>query len=333
MGLSELFIWIIVFILAYLVIYYLADYLIDMLKDFSHRWKISPVVSGILILGIDLEESIVSILAAANKLPYLALGNLIGNTVIAIAISFGIPSLLMTFKMEEIPRFYLVMMVLLGGMVLSSMMLPQYLFVFGAVNIALFSSYFLYTIRLQKNHANSQKMDLSESFRELQHETREECAEEDDFESLERTLVKIGGCLVVIFIAGELLVLSAENIIDILGFDESFFGLVIMAFVTNVEEFWLIVKAIQKHQVALGVSAEIGKISWNLSLIHGISAILLQEFAYRPVMVYGAIIMSFSVLLLAVSIYFKKMTRLQSLLFIGMLVIFLSLNVHYLFVP
>ncbi len=47
-------------------------------------------------------------------------------------------------------------------------------------------------------------------------------------------LASIG--LVFIFIGGELLILSADQIIDILHIPEAFFGFIIIGFVTNVEE-------------------------------------------------------------------------------------------------
>jgi Ca2+/Na+ antiporter len=47
----------------------------------------------------------------------------------------------------------------------------------------------------------------------------------------------------------------------------SLFGLVIMAFATNVEKLWLMVKSIQKGQVNIGLGAQIGKILWNTTLI------------------------------------------------------------------
>ncbi len=91
------------FAIGYLLIYYSTDFLIDILKDFSRQWNVSSIVSGILILGIDLEESIVSLLAAVGHLPYLSLGNLIGNTVIAVAISFGLSALFLVFQLERTP--------------------------------------------------------------------------------------------------------------------------------------------------------------------------------------------------------------------------------------
>ncbi len=338
MILTELLAWFLVFALAYTIIYYLADFLIDQLKDFSHQWNVSPIVSGILILGIDLEESIVSSLAAVNNLPYLALGNLIGNTVIAIAISFGLPALFMTFKMEPLPRFYLLTLIVLGGTTVLSTIFPQYLLVIGLIHIILFILYFIYTIHLQQHHDDTLKTTKLEPYQEMtieeEDETREMKVNNNDRELLGWLLLaKIIGSLVLIFLAGELLVLSAENIMITLNVDESFFGLVVMAFVTNVEEFWLIVKAIQKHQVTLGVSAEVGKILWNMSLVYGTSSILLQQFTYKPVMMHGALIMLLGTLLLALSIHYQKLSKLQALLFLGALLTFMSLNVRSLLIP
>ena len=113
------------------MIYLLADFIIDTLGDISRSFSISPLVLGLLILGTDLEESIVSLTAAIYGLPYLSLGNLIGNTVIAIGIAFGLPALYLKAEVDQLPRFYYVELLLAGTLVLMSMMLTSYLFLFG----------------------------------------------------------------------------------------------------------------------------------------------------------------------------------------------------------
>ena len=106
------------FAVGYIAIYLLADYIIDTLEEISESFSISPIVLGLLILGIDLEEGIVSLTAAVEGLPYLALGNLIGNTVIAIGIAFGLPALYLKAEIDQLPRFYYVLLVGSGGIVL-----------------------------------------------------------------------------------------------------------------------------------------------------------------------------------------------------------------------
>ena len=98
--------WILLFLGSYAVIYFSADKFIDNLKDLSVLLHISPFLIGLLILGIDPEETIASVIAAINGLPDIAVGNVIGNTIISIAFCFALPALFSNFKFEKIPFFY-----------------------------------------------------------------------------------------------------------------------------------------------------------------------------------------------------------------------------------
>ena len=122
---SMLFVWIPVFVLSYALIYFSADYFIDALKDLSRMMKVSPFLIGLLILGIDPEESIASVMAAINGLPYIAIGNVIGNSIISIAFCFSLPALFYKVKFDKISSYYPILMIfgviliLLNGILLS----------------------------------------------------------------------------------------------------------------------------------------------------------------------------------------------------------------------
>ena len=95
---------IILFFIGYLVIYFAADIFLDNLKALSILYGISPFVIGALLIGIDLEESIASIFAAMNGLSKIAIGNVIGNSIIALTISFAIPTFF--YKIEFNSKYY-----------------------------------------------------------------------------------------------------------------------------------------------------------------------------------------------------------------------------------
>ncbi len=315
--------WISLFIGGYVSVYFLADFIIDAIKDLSESFSIAPIVLGLLILGIDLEESIVSLVAAADGLPYLSFGNLIGNTVIAIGIAFGLPALYLKAKMDQLPRFYYNELVVAGILVLCSMIFTSYLFLFGFVCIILFIVHIVYTIRIQRVfREKSQKLNQIEIYSEKPHEVA--AAEKTTRGSF--IIIELLVALVTLFIAAEILVTSAEELVVLTGLNESFFGLVIMAAVTNVEEFWLIAKSIQKDQTAIGVSAQVGKIIWNTTLIFGLCSLLLFQITSQMVMVLSSILLFIAVILLAVNLSQNRMSRMVGLGYLMILLVFLILN-------
>ena len=116
--------WIFLFIGGYLLIYWSADKFIDTLKDLSLKLNVSPFLIGLLILGIDPEESIASIVAAINNLPYIAAGNVIGNSIISLSFCFALPAVFYGIKLEKIPNFYLILMISGSSMIIIGYFLP-----------------------------------------------------------------------------------------------------------------------------------------------------------------------------------------------------------------
>ena len=311
------------FAVGFIAIYLLADYIIDTLEEISESFSISPIVLGLLILGIDLEEGIVSLTAAVEGLPYLALGNLIGNTVIAIGIAFGLPALYLKAEIDQLPRFYYVLLVGSGGIVLLSMVLPSYLLLFGLFCMALFTIYLAYTIQIHKEfksvHSDAKQTELALD----QNENRDE---EPRNENRLWSAIKLLLALSILFVGAEALVFSAEKIVQLTGLTQTFFGLVIMAAVTNVEEFWLIVKSIKKDRTEIGVSAQVGKIIWNLTLIYGLCSLFLYQFTFDVTMLLSSIIFIIALMFLSVNLFQNRSTKVAGLGYLLLLIIFIALN-------
>lgn len=316
-------IWLTVFIGGYIAIYLLADFIIDTLENLSQSFSISPIVLGLLVLGIDVEESIVSLVAAADGLPYLSLGQLIGNTVIAIAIAFGVPALFLRIEVDQLPRFYYAELMIAGIVVLVSMVLTSYLILFGLTCIILFVIHLRYTFRIQREFRlavrNTERIELApDLIRE-----RDTGKKSDGRAQL---VIKLLLALLAVFVSAEVLVVSAEQLVILTGLSETFFGLVIMAAVTNVEEFWLIVKSVQKGQTALGVSAQVGKIIWNITLIFGVCSLFLFQFTFEMIMLTSSIVFVLALILLAVNLSQNRSSRATGIGYLLILLIFLAIN-------
>lgn len=324
----DILFWLLFFIGGYILIYLLADFIIDALEDISESFSISPIVLGLLILGIDLEESIVSLTAAFQGLPYLALGNLIGNTVIAIGIAFGLPALYLKAEINQLPRFYYAELVCAGTIVLLSTVLPDFLIIFGVFAIILFIVHLAYTLRIQRSYK-------SDHLREIEVDTSSDAEYTDDNE-IERknramVAIKLLLALIIILVVAEILVFSAEELVILTGLNETFFGLIIMATVTNVEEFWLIVKSIQKGHTELGVSAQVGKIIWNLTIIFGLCCLFLFRFASETIMLLSSLIFIIALILLAVNLIQNRSSKAAGVGYLLLLFIFLVLNSLFIF--
>ncbi|MFX0151844.1 MAG: sodium:calcium antiporter [Candidatus Hodarchaeota archaeon] len=316
---QDLFIWVILFLVSYFAIYYFADYLIDILVGFIETYTISPLLVGSLLLGLDLEETTVSVIAAIDGLPYLSLGNLIGNTIIAVVIAFGLPAFFFQVKFKQMPLFYYSVLLTGALSITISIIFPKLLILFAFLNIIVFGVYLVKSIKIQKEFKHSINESLVQKSKFV----------DEDKEESRYILLKIMLVIGIIFIAGEILVLSAEQVILFTGLSETFFGLVIMAFVTNVEEFWLIVNSIKKGQTELGISAQIGKIIWNIILIFGICGLIIEQFEFSLVMMISTLLFLIMTGFLVFNLLKSNISKQTGIVYSCILLVFLVVNFYY----
>ncbi|MFX0040831.1 MAG: sodium:calcium antiporter [Promethearchaeota archaeon] len=316
----SLILWIALFITGYLIIFFAADVFLDNLKDVCIIYGISPFIIGALIIGIDPEESIASILAALSGLSSIAVGNVIGNSIIALTISFAIPAFFYKINFKSIPQFYFLLLYCSIFLLFFGTFVNFGFFFVGIIAI------FLYIIFLIINTKKISKESINEGI------SKESLVQNDNMiEKLNKnaklrkmTLVIIS--FIFIFLGGELLIFSTEQIILLTNIPETFFGLIIVAFVTNVEELTLVIKAVKKKSVEIGLGGMIGKVFWNLSLTFGISAIIIVNFMLSWIIFWNWLI------LLVLTIYFNWISKKKSIKWSDgiclsiFLIIFLILN-------
>jgi cation:H+ antiporter len=296
-----LILWIFLFFAGYLIIFFSADIFLDNLKEICIMYGISPFIIGVLIIGIDPEESIASIIAAINGLSYIAVGNVIGNSIVALTISFAIPAFFYQISIKSIHQFYFSLIYICLILILVGILIYFGLFIVGFLVIII---YFIYTIRNIKLISKDNVVEKP-SMEELIDPDKKmfELKEESKFKKVFLILMSF----LFIFIGGEFLIYSTERIIVMTNIPETFFGLVIIAFVTNVEELTLVLKSIKKKSIEFGLGGMIGKVIWNLTLTFGISAIIIMNFYVLWVIFWNWVI------LVIVVIYFNWISKKKSM--------------------
>ncbi|NWF95024.1 MAG: hypothetical protein HXY34_02680 [Candidatus Thorarchaeota archaeon] len=273
---------IVVFIASYVAICILADAVINSLIESSRTFSVSPVVLGLLVLGVDIEESMVSLVAVVAGLPYLSLGNLIGNTVIALGIAIGLPALFMTVRTEPMPSFYPMVFSVCGALVVISMVFPSVLWLLGMTCLAVFLVYLIQTRRLQSMYKEAIVTTASNDVPSLTARPRLRA----------RSIIRLLVGLVLLLVSADILVTSAGWIIVETGLSESYLGLVVTAFATNAEEMWLTVSSVRRGHTELGMSAQVGKILWNLALVYGVCSVIAGSVAFNAMMTTAALVLA-----------------------------------------
>ena len=318
----NLIVWLILFVASYLIIFFAADIFLDNLKDICVIYNLSPFIIGMLILGIDPEESIASVIAAINGLPYVSIGNVVGNSIIAMTLPFSLPLLFYTLKFKSISRFYLIILYILLINLLFSFVFNNFMFLSGLIALGVYLIYFIRSLRnySQEKDRNAENIENNIEFDE------KELIELQKSSKLKRFfLISIG--LVFIFIGGEFLILSADRIIGILHIPEVFFGFIIIGFVTNVEELTLILKSIKKKSVDIGFGGMIGKLIWNLTITFGISGVIMTNISFKLILLLNWFILLMIILFFNLSYKRKKLTKKDGLILLVIFIVFILINV------
>ena len=315
-------VWIIFFIGSYFIIFFAADIFLDNLKDICVIYNLSPFIIGMLILGIDPEESIASIIAAINGLPYVSIGNVVGNSIIAMTLPFSLALLFYTLKFKSLSKFYFIILYILLINLLFSFVFSNFMFIFGLIALFVYIIYFLRNIR----HRSKEK-DINTEFIEdsIKFDERESTELQRSSKVKKIILTSIG--LVFIFIGGELLILSADQIIDILHIPEAFFGFIIIGFVTNVEELTLILKSIKKKAVDIGFGGMVGKLIWNLTITFGISGVIMTNIPFKLILLWNWFILVLIIVYFNLSSRREKLTKKDGLILLTIFVAFIIINV------
>ena len=320
----NLIVWLILFIGSYFIIFFAADIFLDNLKDICVIYNLSPFIIGMLVLGIDPEESIASIIAAINGLPYVSIGNVVGNSIIAMTLPFSLTLLIYTLKFESLPRFYLILLYILLINLLFSFVFNNFMFVSGLIALGVYIIYFLRNLRYysQEKDRNAEDIENHIDFNE-----RESMELQTSSKVKKIILTTIG--LVFIFIGGELLILSADQIIDILHIPEAFFGFVIIGFVTNVEELTLILKSIKKKAVDIGFGGIIGKLIWNLTITFGISGVIMTNIPFKIILIWNWLILLLIIVYFNLSSRREKLAKKDGLILLVIFIVFITINVFF----
>lgn len=299
------------------MVYFAADAFVDGLKEVCDLRGWSPFVTALLVLGVDPEESVASIVAAAGGFGHLAVGNVVGNTVIALTVTFGLPALLYGLDLGRSPSAYPAFLVALAALVVAGCYVPLGLATFGAVNLGLFVAYLAYARRHFTDAGGGNESQGGES------------APLETSEGGPPPAVKVVVGLPLIVLGGFGIVASVEGFVEVLGIAEEFFGFVVVAFATNAEELTLIVAAVRHGRPEIGVGAEVGKVAWNLGFTFGISGVILGD--VNPTATYGLNLG----LLLAVTGYLAflvarrgKATKGDGTVLLALLVLFTLHNVN-----
>ena len=236
------------------------DWVLDSAILFSLRLNIPKIVVGMTVVSFatSAPELIVSINAALNGYPDLAVGNIVGSNIANLALVLGIVVFITPVKIDKIFIKYdwpaMIFVTLLFYFLLKSdytlTLFESILFI--AVLLAYLISLFLF----QKNRINDQEIDVDTSMKFL----------------------KIFSLLIFgsffLWLGSEVLIKGAVSLASKLGISERIIGVTIIAFGTSIPELSTSIVAIINKEQNISLGNLIGSNIFDMLGVIGITGIL-----------------------------------------------------------
>lgn len=299
-----------------------ADVLVSEAVGLSLRWGIPKMIVGatIVSLGTTLPEATVSVMAAINGNPDLALGNAIGSIIADTGLIIGIAALVGNLVIDKKTIHTQGPIQLWAGILLALVSLPffsrgsegritQWM---GFVFIGLLIIYLVVTILSTKKSNNKSFTDI------------------EDNSNVFIQLIKLILGIVLVILSSKVLIPSVEIVALRIGIPQSIIASTLVAFGTSLPELITAITAVRRGHGELAVGNIIGADVLNVLFVVGSAAAVTKGGLLVPVNFYKLQIPTMLIVLVAFRLFSKsknnKISKLQGSILMGIYIIFLVLN-------
>lgn len=271
----------------------------------SHRMGVSPLLSGLLIVGFGTSapELVVSIDAALGERPDIAIGNVVGSNISNILLILGLCAVITPLAVKPlvlrrdavtVVAASILFLILVGGSALARSDAGIFLL---ALAVYLYWAY------------RSEQSGTSPSAELLKAEAQEVTA-------LPRTVFWIVSAvvlgLVLLIVGSQVLLNGAVGIAESFGVSEAVIGLTLVAVGTSLPELSISVIAAFRRHADVAIGNVLGSNIFNLLGILGISALLQPLPVHERILQFDQWVMLGTSILLLLFLYTgRKLSRLE----------------------
>ena len=262
------------------MLYYGAEWLVKGSSSLAKGLGIAPVVIGLTVVafGTSAPELVVSLMSSIEDKSMIAVGNVIGSNICNISLVLGLSAVFLPVTSSEsvvkrdIPIMIGISIFLLLISINSLIGRVEGAILFGGVILYTICSYHFSTGRVLE--CRDQEKIVSE-------------LEEIGFvSSRAKQIILIVIGVIGVIIGARLVVYSATNIMLILGVNEKFIGLTIVAFGTSLPELATSVIAAIRKEMDISIGNLVGSNVFNILSVLGLASLV------RPIAIPGGFFQS-----------------------------------------
>ncbi len=294
----SLFASILLFVAGLALLIYFSERLAEGTVGISINFGVSAFLISVVFIGFDPENLALGAVGSFEEVFGIAMGSVIGATMVAVALAFGITALIVPMRFEKAPRQILavpVLAVILLGVLSMDGMLSR---IDGVILLTGFLLSVLYLIRLGRKG-----LDIKPGGEVA--ETLEDAGKQNKWKSAVLFLVS----LAAIIAGSEMLVAGSETIMAELGLSDTVFGMTILALLVSIEELARELPAAMKGRPEISFGNVAGSVLAFFLFNAGIIALVNPVEVSPVVLKFYLPLCFFTVVLVSLFMMTRKVTR------------------------
>ncbi|MDA9262048.1 calcium/sodium antiporter [Flavobacteriales bacterium] len=299
-------------VLGLAVLIFSGDYLVKGAVGIAEKFKISPLVIGMTVVsfGTSAPELFVSIRAALDGSPDLAIGNVIGSNIANIALVLSITVLIFPILVDRNSK------IIDWPMMMFSSILFYVFSLDGVISslegLVLFVLLIIFTVLLIRN-SRKLNLDLDEDV-------------DGEPTNMPLTLFFLIGGLIGLKFGADWFVDGAKGVAKGFGMSDKVIGVTIVAFGTSVPELVASGVAAFRHQTDISLGNLVGSNIFNIMIVIGITAMIMPIKVADSVMSFDMYwMLGISLALYPMMFIGKKMGRIHGIILLTAYITFIVL--------
>ena len=269
-------------LIGFVMLYYGAEWLVKGSSSLARRLGVTPIVIGLTVVafGTSAPEFVVSLIFSIKDKSMIAVGNVVGSNICNIALVLGLAALFQPITSHRsvikrnIPIMLGISLYLLLLSLDSRLGRLEGATLFGGIIVYTFFNYYV-AMKQAKQGSKEMSATFETSVEEIEYVT-----------SRQKQIVLIVVGIAGVVVGAEIVVGSAVKIMQILGVDEKFIGLTIIAFGTSLPELATSVIAALRKEMDISIGNLVGSNVFNILSVLGAASLV------RPIPIPGGFIKS-----------------------------------------
>lgn len=213
------------FVVGLVLVIYFAEKLVSGVVGTAAGFGISAFWISVVFIGFDPENLAVGATGSYEQVSGIAMGSVVGATMVAVALALGITALIVPLEFAQAPRRILLIPVLAVALAWGMMMDGQLSRVDGAILLIGYVVAVGYLL-----HLNRRGVDIKAGGEVA--ETLEKTGERSRWKALGLMVIS----LAAIIAGSELLVHASRQLMVRFGLSDTLFGMTVLAFAVSIEE-------------------------------------------------------------------------------------------------